>query len=112
MRGEALSRLQIKLSNHRAYSGESVMLRPFSDRAKFHRTDLTTNRRFAAGPASVHHALEYVYFTSARHLIAQAARDNMIRRLAPMQNGCTARTRYRPSVWRERGPSPAESGAK
>ena len=75
------------------------MLRPFSDRAKFHRTDLTTNRRFAAGPASVHHALEYVYFTSALHLIAQTARDNMIRRLAPM----TAVRRARDSGLRSGG---------
>jgi DNA-binding winged helix-turn-helix (wHTH) protein/tetratricopeptide (TPR) repeat protein len=35
----------------------------------------------AAGPAGVRNALEYVYFTSARHLIARTARANVMRGL-------------------------------
>ncbi|WNJ88346.1 winged helix-turn-helix domain-containing protein [Bosea sp. 685] len=35
----------------------------------------------AAGPAGVSNALEYVYFTSARHFIAQTARANVMRGL-------------------------------
>jgi hypothetical protein len=33
----------------------------------------------AAGPVGVRNALEYVYFTSARHLIARTARANIMR---------------------------------
>ena len=35
----------------------------------------------AAGPVGVRNALEYVYFTSARHLIARTARANVMRGL-------------------------------
>jgi len=43
--------------------------------------DAVTETLIAAGPAGVHNALEYAYFTSARHLVAQTARANIMRGL-------------------------------
>lgn len=43
--------------------------------------DAVAQTLIAAGPTGVHNALEYAYFTSARHLTAQAARANVMRGL-------------------------------